>query len=340
METIVDDVGSFPLPPHVRKDQFEKAYTQTRQAMSTGKDPRKDEFLSENFCQVVLDSFRKKCLAGLDVVTYPQHYDMYKQFLDVISEIMYKGTYAVTSEQAFIPEICIIEAEAKRLHEETGKKIRLRVCITGPMELYLKAVGTTCYKDVLLMFSETVKRFAKNSVLNSKYVKTEAVSLDEPSFGFQEVSTNRDVIIETLEKAYAFSGAIKQVHLHSSARITHVLDVKNLDIASFEFGASPKNIEGLSKRMFDKADKQVRVGITRTDIDSITAELRDKGVLKPTIEQLVENEDTIRRRYAFVKAMFGDRLAFTGPDCGLGGWPTQESAQLLLERTVRAARGR
>ncbi len=89
--------------------------------------------------------------------------------------------------------------------------------------------------------------------------------------------------------------------------------------------------------MLDKADKRVRVGITRTDIDSITAELRDKGVLKPTIEQLVENEDTIRRRYAFVKAMFGDRLTFTGPDCGLGGWPTQESAQLLHEREGQEA---
>ncbi len=340
METIVDDVGSFPLPSHVRREQFERAYIQARQAMDMGKDPRRDEFLSKNFCQVVFDSFGKKCLTGLDVVTYPQHYDMYKQFLDVINKMMDKGTYVVASEQAFIPEIRIIEVEAKRLHEETGKKIRLRVCITGPMELYLKAVGTTCYKDVLLMFAETVRRFAKNSILNSKHVKTEVVSLDEPSFGFQEISTDRDVITETLEKAYAFSGAIKQVHLHSSSRITQVLDVKNLDVASFEFGASPKNIEGLSKKMFDKADKQVRVGITRTDIDSITAELSDKGVSKPTIEQLVENEDKIRRSYALVKVMFGDRLAFTGPDCGLGGWPTQKSAQLLLERTVRAVKGR
>ena len=340
MEAIVDDVGSFPLPSHVRREQFERAYIQARQAMNTGKDPRKDEFLSENFCQVVFDSFEKKCLTGLDVVTYPQHYDMYKQFLGVINKMMDKGTYVVASEQAFIPEIRIIEVEAKRIHEETGKKIRLRVCITGPMELYLKAVGTICYKDVLLMFAETVRRFAENSVLDSKYIKTEVVSLDEPSFGFQEISSDRDVIVETLEKAYAFSGAIKQVHLHSSSRITQVLDVKNLDVVSFEFGASPKNIEGLSKKILDKADKRVRVGITRTDIDSITAELYDKGVSKPMIEQLVENEDTIRRRYAFVKAMFGDRLAFTGPDCGLGGWPTQESAQFLLERTVKAVKGR
>jgi methionine synthase II (cobalamin-independent) len=31
-------------------------------------------------------------------------------------------------------------------------------------------------------------------------------------------------------------------------------------------------------------------------------------------------------------------MTFTGPDCGLGGWPTQEAAQLLLTRTVKAVK--
>ena len=42
----------------------------------------------------------------------------------------------------------------------------------------------------------------------------------------------------------------------------------------------------------------------------------------------------IRKRFLAAKAKYGDRLAFTGPDCGLGGWPSQEAAQFLLERTV------
>jgi 5-methyltetrahydropteroyltriglutamate--homocysteine methyltransferase len=116
------------------------------------------------------------------------------------------------------------------------------------------------------------------------------------------------------------------------------LSVKNLDVLSFEYAASPKNIEGISKRMLESADKQVRVGVSRTDIDSITAELYDKGVAKPTAEQLVENEDTIRKRCLAAKEKFGDQMTFTGPDCGLGGWPSQEAAQLLLERTVKAVK--
>jgi 5-methyltetrahydropteroyltriglutamate--homocysteine methyltransferase len=68
------------------------------------------------------------------------------------------------------------------------------------------------------------------------------------------------------------------------------------------------------------------------------AELHDKGVVKPTAEQLVEDEAAIRKRFFAAKAKYGDRLAFTGPDCGLGSWPSQEAAQLLLERTVKAVK--
>ena len=39
-----------------------------------------------------------------------------------------------------------------------------------------------------------------------------------------------------------------------------------------------------------------------------------------------------------MKERFGETLSFTGPDCGLGGWPTQKSAELLLKRTVNAVK--
>jgi len=40
----------------------------------------------------------------------------------------------------------------------------------------------------------------------------------------------------------------------------------------------------------------------------------------------------------FAKEKFGNAITFAGPDCGLGGWPNQETAQLLLKRTVNALR--
>lgn len=323
MNTLVDDIGSFPLPPNISKKLFNKAYVLAREALINGKDIKKDEFLLNNFYRVIVDSFRKKLNTGLDVVNYPQHYDMHKQFTDVIHNAMGKGTYIVDEKDAVIPEVYIIREEAKRLYELTGSKVSLRVCVTGPLELYLKEIGATPYMDVLLMFAENVRLFAKNSILNSKYVKTEVIALDEPSFGFQDVTADRDTLLDVLEKAFDFKGVTKHVHLHSPSRVLDILDVKNLDVLSFEYAASPTNIESVSKNTLDKADKQIRVGISRTDVDSIIAELCDKGVTKPTAEQLVESEEVIRKRFSVAKEKYGEVMPFVGPDCGLGGWPTQ-----------------
>jgi 5-methyltetrahydropteroyltriglutamate--homocysteine methyltransferase len=338
MNVLVDDAGSFPLPQSIDRKLFNNAYAIARQVIINRKDIKKEEFLLKNFYNVITESFKKKLETGLDIVNYPQHYDMHKQFTETIQEATNKGTYVVEEKGAIIPEVSIIKEEAERLSKEIGKKIPLRVCITGPMELYLKMIGKIPYKDILLMFAETVRRFAKNSILNSKYVKTEVVSLDEPSFGFQEVTADKETILEVLEKAFDFSGAVKQIHLHSSSRVADLLAVKNLDVLSFEYAASPKNIEAVSKKMLEEADKQIRVGISRTDIDSIMAELYEKGITKPNPEDLVESEDIIKKRFLKAKEKYGERMTFTGPDCGLGGWPTQEAAQLLLKRTVNAVK--
>ena len=338
MDTLVDDIGSFPLPLEVNRETFNKAYQTARDTITNGKDPMKEEFTQKNFCNIVLESFKKKIHTGLDVVNYPQHYDGMRQINDVIHKTMEKGTFVVDEKEAFLPEVQLINDESKRLSEEFGKKISLRVSLFGPMELYLKEIGTIAYNDVLEGFAETVRRFAKNSVLDSKYIKTDVVSIDEPSFGFLNIAAEKDVVHKTLEKALSFEGAIRQIHLHSSSQLPDLLTVKNLDVLSFEYAASPKNIESISKRSLDETDKRIRVGISRTDIDSITAELSDKGVTNPNNSQLIETEDTIKKRYLIAKQKFDDRMSFTGPDCGLGSWPSQDAAQLLLERTVKAVK--
>jgi 5-methyltetrahydropteroyltriglutamate--homocysteine methyltransferase len=338
MDTLVDDVGSFPLPSEVNRETFNRAYQFAREAIVDGRDTRKDEFLRKNFCEVTLNSFKKKLASGLDVITYPQQYDGIRQVSDVIHSAMAEGSFLVEEKKAVLPEVHIISEEAKALSEEFGKRIPLRVAIFGPLEQYLKEIGTTPYSDVLESFAETIRRFAKNSILNSKHIKTEVVSIDEPSFGFQTIAAEGDVIRGVLEKAFDFQGAVRQIHLHSPSRLPDVLEVRNIDVMSFEYAASPKNIEGVSRKMLEDADKQIRVGVSRTDIDSIVAELQDKGVTKPTAEQMVDDEAGIRKRYATAKAKYGERMTFTGPDCGLGSWPSQEAACLLLERTVKAVK--
>ncbi|MEM1540451.1 MAG: hypothetical protein QXJ07_03610 [Candidatus Bathyarchaeia archaeon] len=337
MKVLIDDIGSFPLPKSIERKVFDEAYKLAREHIANGKKLKGNPFLYKNFYEVIVESFFKKLKTGLDVANYPQHYDMYKQFTEPVHKAMEKGTYIVEEKDAIIPEVHVISEEAKRIYEEIGRRITLRVCVTGPLELYLKEIGTTIYKDVLLMFAETVRRFARNAILNSKYVKTEVVAIDEPSFGFQEISADKETIVKALEKALDFDGgAQKHIHMHSPTRIVDALTVKNLDVVSVEYASSPRSLELVSKSILEKTDKFIRVGITRTDIDSIIAELYEKGITKPEIEQLIEDEKTIRKRFEKAKEKFGERMTFTGPDCGLGGWPTQEAAQLLLERTVKA----
>ena len=275
---------------------------------------------------------------GLDVVNFPQHYSGTKQVGDAIHAAMEEGSFVVAKEKAFFPEIYVLNKEAKRLSEETGKKIQLRISIFGPIEMYLSEIGATAYPDVLDGFAQTINRFAKNSILNSKYIETKVVSIDEPSLGHSSFSGSPELVREALEKAYDFQGPIRQIHLHFASGIHDLLAVKGLDVLSFEYAASPKNIEEVSKNILDKADKQIRVGITRTDIDSIWAELYEKGITQPSTEQLVESVDVIKKRYLFAKERYGERMTFTGPDCGLGSWPTQEAAALVLKRAVEAVK--
>jgi 5-methyltetrahydropteroyltriglutamate--homocysteine methyltransferase len=338
MNVKVDDIGSFPLPSNVRREDFEKAYELAREFISEGKDIRANEFLFKNFYNVIINSFKMKIEAGLDVANYPQHYDMHKQFLNAIHKAMDRGTYIVEEKMAIIPEVYVINIKAKELYDEIGRKIPLRVCITGPIELYMREIGKIIYRDVLLMFAENVRNFARGAILDSKYIKTEVVSIDEPSFGFQEIPADRDILIEALEKAFDFNNVTKQIHLHSPARIADVLEVSGLDVVSIEYASSPKNLEYVSKSMLEKADKYIRVGTARTDIDTLIAELYEKDLKKPDYLQLVEDKQTIRRRFEKAREKFGERLTFTGPDCGLGGWPSQEIAQLLLRRTVEAVK--
>ena len=64
-----------------------------------------------------------------------------------------------------------------------------------------------------------------------------------------------------------FKEPTRQIHLHFTAGVHDLLSVKDLDVLSFEYAASPKNIETVPKSMLEQADKQIRVGISRTDID-------------------------------------------------------------------------
>ncbi|MCL1970750.1 MAG: hypothetical protein FWF66_04770 [Candidatus Bathyarchaeota archaeon] len=319
-------------------ETFAQAYLKTREVIINNQDPTTDEFMQKTFCQIVLDSFRKKLTCGLDVVTFPQQFSGLRQIGDAIHEAMMQGSFVVDTSKAVLPEVYVLNRYAKELSEEFNKKILLRVCIFGPLEQYLHEIGTTAYPDVLEGFAETINRFAKNAILNSKYIETKVISIDEPSYGHTNLTATPELVVKTLQKAYDFHGPTRQIHLHFTNGIRNLTNIKNLDVLSFEFAASPRNINDIPKKLLEETDKQIRVGIARTDIDTIWAEACEKGFEKPTAEQLAEPVETIQKRYLVAKEKYGETLTFTGPDCGLGSWPDQDVAALVLKRTVDAVK--
>ncbi|MBI5254003.1 MAG: hypothetical protein HY930_06390 [Euryarchaeota archaeon] len=332
---LVDDIGSFPLPKGVSRGEFSEVYPKAQKAVAEGKDLRKDSQLYEKFYKPVASSFKFKIDSGLDVINYPQHYDMHRQFLDAIMQHQVEP-FLIDSNYAVIPELFVAQEEAKKF--EKGK-LKLKVCVTGAIELYTRTTfGYYVYEEVLQNLARSVNSFLRNAILSTKYVETSVVSIDEPSLGFADLlNVEEDALIKALEKSVEGIAAEVQIHLHTLKAVEMPLKARGIDAIGSEFAASPRNAELISKKVLEKYDKFLRAGITRTDIDSILAEWLEKGI-SPSPEQLVEEERVIRARYEKLKEIFSERIAFAGPDCGLGSWPSQETACLLLRRTVAAVR--
>jgi len=323
-----DDVGSFPLPNWINEKDFRELY---RKALH--KDKEGDES-SRMLKGAVLNSFEAKLGSGLDVVSYPQHYDMYAQFLEPV-EIYQDEPYLISDKEAKIIEVEIIKENAKELYEKFGKKIELKVCATGPVELYLSTeFGKNIYKDILENLAKSVNRFLKSTLIKNRYIETKVVSIDEPSLGYADLlNVEKEDLIDVLEASAENINAHVQLHLHTLKAIDIFLQAKNINVVTAEYASNPKNLELVSKQALEKHDKFIRVGIARTDIDSIIAEFLEKGV-EPNTKMLLDEKAEIKRRFEKAKEKFGERLLFAGPDCGLRSWPSQEAAGELLKRVT------
>ncbi|NOZ59788.1 MAG: hypothetical protein GXO66_09500 [Euryarchaeota archaeon] len=335
---IIDDIGSFPLPAGVSREEFDAAYPRVLGAIAEGKKPESVPGW-EKFHSAVSTSLRAKLEAGLDVVTYPQHYDMHRQFMEPIEKYQ-REPYLIQKKCAVIPELYVVQEEARRHYEERGEPLRLRVCVTGAVELYLKTpFGFNVYEEVLANMARSVNAFLRNSVLSGRHIVTEVVSIDEPSLGFVDLlNIDREGIIKALEESVRGVNARVQIHLHTLKAAEYPLEARGIHVLTGEFASSPENINFISKRDLESHDKFLRGGVASTSIDRKLGSFAERGIKHPAPEQLADSEEEIMAVYRKLRRRFGERLLFAGPDCGLGSWPSQEAAQLVIRRCVRAIR--
>jgi 5-methyltetrahydropteroyltriglutamate--homocysteine methyltransferase len=308
-----DDIGSFPLPKG-----------------TSLKDLPQDRYMA-----LVKDAFSQKIAAGVEVPTYPQFRDMIRMFMDLIERPeLSESPYLIKKESAEILELKAISS-----------KQSVRVCVTGPIELYISAFGATNYTDILDNLAESVARFLERSMEQNNVA---VASLDEPSLGISSnVIFDESDILEALERA---SEPCKkknvdcEIHLHSPLYAESACSVPGINIVGIESAAHPDYLKLIDRRLLLDTDTYLRAGIARTDILSMAAGINDRlhiniwddpAMLEREIMEM-ESVPTIEGRLRYAHSLFGDRLLAVGPDCGLGSWPSQAMACRLLSNCALA----
>lgn len=322
-----DDIGSYPLPKNISKEWI-------TEAIKTG---------DQKYFDIVRDAMHQKIDAGIDIPTYPQFQDMTKQFLEIINYQSFSEL--VLRKNARIMELIALEDIGKEYYSKTGNVLNIRICVTGPVDLYTKQFGGTSYKDILDIFATDVDRFIANSIDNAKNFRISTVSIDEPSIGINpQIMFDDDDIIDVLEKASETSWSHKidtEIHLHSPLHYGLICRTRSIGIIGVESAANPSYLALIDKKDLEDNDKFLRVGVARTDIFNMAAVLNEKYGInvwkdQSRLEEIItgmETQNVIEKRLGSYYKIFGNRIKYAGPDCGLGAWPTQELAFGLLRNT-------
>ena len=330
---IFDDIGSYPLPQGVTKEWVQKAFSKHSER--------------EKLFQIINAAFQQKVDAGVEAPTYPQYQDMNEQFLSVIRDPENtEEPFKVKEKAARIVELEAVQPAAQMHMQSHGEKQNTRVCVTGPLEMYLKEFGGTEYTDILYLLAESVDRFLKTSIENSGYLNISVVSIDEPSIGINpQVMFDDDELIQALKIATRSAhrkGIDVQIHLHSPLHYKLACDTSQINVIGVESAGHPSYLDLIDKRVLDESDSFLRVGIARTDISNLVSVLNDKygtNVWKDPsrIQEIVtglETPDVIAKRLEKAYSIFGERIKYVGPDCGLGSWPSQQIASQLLQNVA------
>jgi len=289
-----------------------------------------ENLYTKEYEEIVQRAFLMKVNAGVECPTYPQFQDMVEQFMRIIRNYQEDG-YLVMKSEAKIIELEYIE----KIGADT-----VRVCVTGPFELYVKELGTVIFDDVLENLAKSVARFVENAL---KYPNVECVSIDEPSLGLNPDLQPTDDQLKLAFEPLDFDVDV-QIHLHAPLFYERLLDIDTIDVIGIESAKDPSALDFVDPQDLESHDKKLRVGVARSDIDGIIAEFNQKHnvnaweneelIIKAINE--IESPEVIKSRIERAYDRFGELIAYVGPDCGLFSFPSQQSAVALLKNVRRA----
>jgi 5-methyltetrahydropteroyltriglutamate--homocysteine methyltransferase len=185
---------------------------------------------------------------------------------------------------------------------------------------------------------------------SAKNFKIATVSIDEPSIGLNpELGFDENEIISALtdaSKAASKWGADVEIHLHSALYYNLACETPTINVIGVESAGTPSYLELIDKRVLEDTDSFLRLGIARTDIFSLAGVLNERyctNVWKdqqylPEIVTGLETPAVIEKRLKLFYRRFGNLIKYVGPDCGLGSWPNQRIAFILLSNVAQGIR--
>ncbi len=324
---------------------------------------------SKLFEEVVVHCFVDKLSAGLDVATYPQFRDMCLMLLENLTGLVrLPEGYAVSGKMEpkirGLPEVDLIRANAARIREATGREFQLRVCVTGPYTLLPYLMNPSM--DDLMNLAEALGTIIEGCVFKDKHGQVEMLVLEEPLLGVVDdprlgfSSDWREYLLKAwsmLLHLASSKGVLAGMHLHSTENRIF-LDADSLRLLEIE-ADDPLYTSDKTAQMLDDHDMLLKASICVTDVNKLVEKLvlgaGEYSGLSPeerlgrawddlregrlSAHSLIEDMGTMRKRLEKILDRYGmERVPYTGPECGLRGFPTYESAIECLRRCCEAAK--
>jgi 5-methyltetrahydropteroyltriglutamate--homocysteine methyltransferase len=195
-------------------------------------------------------------------------------------------------------------------------------------------------------------------VFTSKNVDITLLCIDEPVLGFlndplldygSEGRVSLRKAWDEICRAATIRGVETSMHLHDTSDDLF-WEVDRLSIVESHVDDPLYTLESTKKRL-EETDKFLKASIAVTLFDTlIESELRKEGAMGEVQERIGEIWTQIRNncidphifiddinlmsaRLASIIKRFGpERINYAGPECGLGGWPSYDSAMECLRR--------
>lgn len=150
-----------------------------------------------------------------------------------------------------------------------------------------------------------------------------------------------NTVIERATTTAKSHGIDTEIHLHSPLHYETICKIPSIGIIGVESAANPSYLSLIDKKDLEEYDKFLRVGISRTDISKMVALINEELNINawkdiPILEKAINDMEApsiIEKRLEKIYNMFGERIKYAGPDCGLGSWQTQNLAFNLLKNT-------